>query len=113
MAVGSVIALVHPAMLASPNAEINHAAHLYAGYFAVRNLALAVMLMAALSLGAKTSLNALMMLTALVQILDAGVDCVEARWTVVPGVMILGLLFLLGSARLSGHPFWRLKAWRP
>src|SRR5579863_9654786 len=50
---GALIALFHPAMLVSPRDEINGAVHTYAGYLASRNLALAIVLLAALSLGAK------------------------------------------------------------
>jgi hypothetical protein len=35
----------------------------------------------------------------------------EGRWIIVPGVVVFGLLFLLASARLCGHPFWRREAW--
>ena len=44
-AMGAVIALVHPAMLVSPHDEINGAVHIYAGYLAARNFALAGMLL--------------------------------------------------------------------
>ena len=49
-AMGGIIALVHPAMLVSPHDEINGAVHIYAGYLAARNLALAIMLVALLLL---------------------------------------------------------------
>jgi hypothetical protein len=50
------------------------------------------------------------LLTAFVQLLDAAVDCMEGRWVIVPGVLIFGLLCLVASARLAGHPFWRKQA---
>ena len=98
--------------LVSPHDEINGAVHIYAGYLASRNLGLAILLLAAMSLRARGTLNTLMLLTAFIQVLDAGIDCVEGRWAVVPGVVVLGLLFFAGSAWLSGYPFWRIEAWR-
>jgi len=70
------------------------------------------MLLAAMSLPARGTLNTLMLLTAFIQVLDAGIDCVEGRWVIVPGVVVFGLMFFVGSAGLSGHPFWRIEAWR-
>jgi hypothetical protein len=107
LATGAVLALVHPAMLVSPHDEINGAVHIYAGYLASRNLALAIMLVALLSLSAKHALSNMMVLVALVQLLDAGIDCAEGRWILVPGVVLLGLLFFIGAVRLTGYPFWR------
>ena len=112
MALGAFIALLHPVLLVSPHDEINGAVHTYAGYLASRNLGIAILLLAALSLRATGMLNTLMLLTAFIQVLDAGIDCLEGRWAVVPGVVLLGLLFFAGSARLSGYPFWRIEAWR-
>jgi hypothetical protein len=112
MATGAIIALVHPAMLVAPGAEINSAARIYAGYLVSRNLALAVMLVAMLGMRARGTLSSLMLLTAFIQLLDTGVDCMEGRWAVVPGVTIFGIVFFLGAARLSGQPFWKAGAWR-
>jgi hypothetical protein len=112
MATGALIALFHPVLLVSPHDEINEAVHIYAGYLASRNLGLAVMLLAAMSLRATGMLNSLMLLTALIQVLDAGIDCVEGRWAIVPGVVVFAVIFFVGSARLSGYPFWRIEAWR-
>lgn len=111
-ATGAIIALVHPAMLVSPHDEINGAVHIYAGYLAARNLALAFMLVALWLIGARRALGNLMALVALIQILDACMDVAEGRWAIVPGVSIFGLVFLIGAARLSGFPFWRLAAWK-
>jgi hypothetical protein len=38
-------------------------------------------------------------------------DVAEGRWTIVPVVLVLGLVFLIGAARLSDSPFWKLEAW--
>jgi hypothetical protein len=112
MCTGAVVALFHPGMLVSPRDKINGAVHIYAGYLASRNLGIALMLMAAMILRAKQALGSLMVLTASIQLLDAAIDCMDGRWAIVPGVLVLGLLFLIGSARLSGYPFWRTESWR-
>lgn len=111
MAAGGVIALVHPAMLVSPQAEITEPVRVYAGYLASRNLVLATMLLAMLALGARRALSYLMVLTGFIQVADACIDCVEGRWAVVPGVVVFGLVFFWGATRLAGAPFWRGKAW--
>lgn len=110
MAAGGIIALVNPSMLASPQDEINGAVHIYAGYLASRNLCIAAMLLVLLTIRSR-ALAHLALLTACIQIADAVLDCVEGRWPIVPGVLILGLLFFLAAARLSGYPFWRAEAW--
>ena len=109
---GGVIAIVRPVMLVSPHDEINGAVHVYAGYLASRNIALAIMLLVMLSLRAKIALSNLMVLTAFIQLLDAGIDCVEGRWPIVPGVLVFGVVFLLGAARLHEYPFWGAEAWQ-
>jgi hypothetical protein len=112
-AMGAIIALIHPAMLVSPHDEINGAVRIYAGYMAARNLALAFMLVALLLMGAKRALGNMMALVGLIQLLDCCMDIAEGRWTVAPGVLVFGVVFLLGAARLSGgSPFWRPEAWR-
>jgi hypothetical protein len=112
LAAGAIIALVKPAMLASPGIEINGAVHVYAGYLVARNLALALLLLVTLSMGARQPLSTLMALTATIQILDAVMDAVEGRWPLIPGVLVIGALFLLGAARITGSPIWKANAWR-
>ena len=112
MASGAVIALVHPAMLVAPGDEITGAVRIYAGYLVPRNLTIAIFLLLALGLRARGMLSTLVLLTAWIQILDAGMDAFEGRWMVVPGVVVLGALFFFASVRLSGYPFWRVEAWR-
>ena len=111
MLAGGVIAMVRPAMLVSPHDEINGAVQIYAGYLASRNVTLAVMLLVMLGLRARVALSNLMVLTAFIQLFDAGIDCVEGRWPIVPGVLVFGLVFLLGAARLRGIPLWKRQAW--
>jgi hypothetical protein len=98
-------------LLVSPQDQINPATRVYADYFASRNLALALMLLATLILRARRTLNILVLLTALIQLLDTAMDLVEGRWMVVPGVVILAALFFAASARIAGHPFWKREAW--
>jgi hypothetical protein len=112
LAAGAIIALVKPAMLASPGIEINGAVHVYAGYLVARNLALALLLLVTLSMGARQPLSTLMVLTATIQILDAVMDAVEGRWPLIPGVLLIGTLFLFGAARITGSPIWKANAWR-
>jgi hypothetical protein len=110
-AMGAVIALVQPAMLVSPHDEINGAVHIYAGYLFARNLVIAIMLMVLLILGARRALGNLMALVGLIQLLDVCMDVVEGRWAIVPGILVFGIVFLIGAARLCGFPFWRAQAW--
>ncbi len=112
-AMGAVIAMVNPAMLVSPHDQINGAVHIYAGYLFARNLAIAIMLVTLLFLGARRALGNLMVLVGFIQLLDACMDVAEGRWAVAPGVLLFGVVFLLGAARLcEGYPFWRVEAWR-
>jgi hypothetical protein len=112
MITGAYFALFQPQMLLSPNQQITQGVHTYAGYLVSRNLALGVLLLVALSLRALGALSTLMVLYAFIQLLDACNDGFEGRWAIVPGISILGVLFLIGAARISGHPFWSAKAWR-
>lgn len=108
---GAVIALVKPGMLVNPLEQINEAVRVYAGYVASRNFALGGFLLGALILRAKSLLNHVLLLTASIQLVDAVIDCFEARWAVVPGVTILAVLFFAAATGISRHPFWRAKAW--
>jgi hypothetical protein len=58
------------------------------------------MLLAALTLRARGMLNNLLLLTAVIQVFDALIDCVEGRWAVVPGVILLALAFFWAAARV-------------
>ncbi|HEY4010527.1 MAG TPA: hypothetical protein VGM11_10285 [Acidobacteriaceae bacterium] len=112
MIAGACFAFLRPEMLLSPGQPITEGVRVYAGYLVSRNLALSLMLLAALALRARAALSTLMLLYAFIQLLDVGNDALEGRWGIVPAIVILGLLFLLGAARLSGHSFWSAKAWR-
>jgi hypothetical protein len=111
LAVGGVIALTHPALLAAPGDTINGAVRVYASYFASRNLALALMIAVLVLIGARRALGGILVLTALIQVLDACLDVVDGRMSLVPGVLVLSIAFLLAGARLSGSAFWKRSAW--
>jgi hypothetical protein len=100
---GALIALLHPAMLVSSQDPINGAVRVYAGYLVSRNLALAIMLFITLGIGARESLRALVLLTAVIQLLDAGLDAMEGRWTLVPGVLLFAIAFFFVAAWLFRH----------
>ena len=97
MVAGATIALLRPLLLATRHDEINEAVRLYAGYFAARNLGIGMLLLAALSVRARAMLKSLLVLTAVIQLFDAIIDCVEGRWAVLPGVIILGLAFFCAA----------------
>lgn len=111
LAAGAGIALLRPAILVSPYDAITPAVRTFADYFAVRNLAMALLLLALLFVGLRRALGNTLVLVAAVQLLDALMDCLEGRWMLVPGVTLLGILFLFAAARLCGSAFWRRSAW--
>ncbi len=112
MATGAVLALVNPQMLVYPGAAINDASRTFAGYFFGRNLVLAILLLVALLQRARGMLNTLLLLTGFIQVIDVVLDCAERRWRIVPVVAIFAVMLFLSSARLSGFPFWKAKAWK-
>ena len=111
MGAGAVIAAENPGMLVDPQAEINSAVKTYAGYLTARNGVLAVVLLALLFAGARRALGNLVAVVGLIQVFDFVVDCMEARWSLAPGVLVLGFLLLVAAGRLSGAPFWQRRAW--
>jgi hypothetical protein len=111
MGAGAIIALVNPRMLVDRHAEINAAVRTYAGYLTARNGTLAIMLLVLLAVGARRALGGLMAIVGFIQLADFVVDCVDARWSVAPGVLVLGILLLMAAGRLAGAPFWRREAW--
>lgn len=112
MATGGVIALVHPGMLASPKDQITGTVQVYAGYLVSRNLALAFLLVVMLGIRASQPVCVLVLLTALIQLLDAGMDCLEGRWTLVPGVLVFAVAYFFCASWLSGHALWKIDTWR-
>ncbi|MGC1422737.1 MAG: hypothetical protein WA354_13045 [Terracidiphilus sp.] len=111
MVLGGVIALARPSILISPTDQITGGVHIYAGYFAVRNVALGLFLPLMLFLQVRRVLGSLMVLVGMIQMLDVIMDCIEGRWAIVPGVVLLGLLYFFGAARVLGAPFWSRESW--
>jgi len=107
---GAVIAFVNPGMLVQPHAEITPAVRTYAGYLTSRNAVLAIVLLMLLVSRAYRALGNLLAIVGLIQVLDCVIDCTEARWTVAPGVLVLGIIFLVSASRLCG-PLWKRDAW--
>lgn len=107
---GAAIAWVQPGMLVQPHSEITAAVRTYAGYLTARNTVLAAMLLVLLLARARRALGNLLAVVGLIQVLDCIVDCIEGRWTIAPGVLILGIIFLLSASRLCGQ-LWRRDAW--
>lgn len=108
---GAVIAMMKPAMLVGPETAVGSAAHIFAGYFAARSIVIAAILTVLLAFSAHRALGQMLVLVGFIQLVDGLIDCSEGRWPIVPGVSILGVLFLLAAAKLCGHAFWRRAAW--
>lgn len=111
-AAGGILALVRPETLLGSGQPMNQAAHIYANYLVSRNLAMAVALLAMLTLRARRMLAGLMVLVAIVQLIDATGDATTGRASLLPIVIVFAIAFLIGASRLSGHPFWQAAAWR-
>jgi hypothetical protein len=101
---GAAIAYAKPGMLLSPHDQVSEGVRIYAGYLVSRNAALALGLLGAVLFRLRTLLGNMLLLVGAIQIFDACIDAVEGRWTLVPGVTVLGILFLLGAARTK--PFF-------
>jgi hypothetical protein len=101
LATGAVIALVQPSLLLAPDDQLTHGVRVYSDYLFSRNLAVAVLLAAALAGRARPVLAALMALTALIQLLDIVLDAVTARWVLIPGLLVFAAAFTLGARRLT------------
>ncbi|PYI64586.1 hypothetical protein CVV68_21555 [Arthrobacter livingstonensis] len=104
-ATGGLLAL-HPA-----GESLHTAGQSYADYFLTRNLAMAVTLLLMLALRARRALTALMLLTALIQVLDAITASFTGRLTLVPIDLVFAAAFLLGATHLAGRPLWRATTW--
>ena len=103
---GAVIANVKPEMLVPPHSEITPAVRIYAGYLTSRNAVLALALSLLLIKRASRALGNLLAIVGLIQVVDCLVDCIEARWMIAPGVLVLGIIFLAGASRIC-EPLWR------
>ena len=109
---GALISLLHPILLVSPHDEINPAVRVFAAYTFSRDLGLAIVLVTALLLRARATLNGMLLLTGFIQVLDALTDCLDHRWAIVPAAVVIGALFFWAAASLSGAPFWKIQAWK-
>ena len=109
---GVLISLLHPILLVSPHDEINPAVRVFAAYTFSRDLGLAIVLVTALLLRARVTLNGMLLLTAFMQMPDAFTDCLDHRWAIVPAAVLTGALFFLAAASLCGAPFWKIQAWK-
>jgi hypothetical protein len=103
---GAMIALVQPSLLLAPDDHVTHGVRVYSDYLFSRNLAVAVLLAAALAVRARPLLAALMALTALIQLLDIVLDAATARWVLIPGLLVFVAAFTLGATRLTDQLPW-------
>jgi len=112
LALGAFLALLNPALLAGKGEQMNNAARIFAGYLISRNLSLTARLAGARALRAGKVLGDFLTLTALIQFVDAAVDCSEQRWAVVTVMVLLGLAFLTGAGSALGRSVWKIAPWR-
>jgi hypothetical protein len=98
---GAVIALIQPSLLVAPDDQVTHGVRVYADYLFSRNLAVAVMLAAALAARARPLVATLMALIALMQVFDIALDAATARWVLIPGLVLFAAAFALAAARLN------------
>jgi hypothetical protein len=52
-----------------------------------------------------------MLLVGCIQLLDVIPDCLDHRYAIIPGTLVIAALFLTGAAKISGAPFWKMQAW--
>jgi hypothetical protein len=104
--VGALLAILRPSMLLAHGEPITSGVRVYSGYLFSRNLALGILLLAALAPAFRSNLPGMIALYTLIQALDAIVDCFEGRWSVLPPVVLLGLLFGWAWWRLRQQPAW-------
>src|SRR5207248_3278129 len=112
LAAGAMIALIQPSLLLSPDDQVTHGVKVYGDYLFSRNLAIAVLLAAALAARARPQLAALMALTALIQLLDIVLDAATARWVLIPGLVVFVAAFTLGATRLTNQHPWHAQRTR-
>ena len=108
---GAAISKVAPTMLTN-GAPMSGAARVYADYFFARNLSLAIMLVLLLALRTRRLLAGVMVLIALIQLLDILNDVMRGEFLLVPGLLVLAVVFFAGASRLFGQAAWCVNAWR-
>lgn len=113
VALGAVLIATGAILALFPSGEhLNAAGRNYADYFITRNLALALALLLTLALRARPLLTVLMVLTALIQGLDAATAMVTGRFGLVPVDAAFAVTFVAVAARVSRHGIWRARSWR-
>ena len=110
-ATGAVISKVDPTILTN-GSPMTEAARVYADYLFARNLALAVLLLFLLAVGARRMLAGFMVLIALIQCLDIIDDLARGAFLLVPGLLIFAIVFLVGASQLFGEAVWHVRTWR-
>ena len=110
-AAGAVISKVDPTLLTN-GSPMTDAAWVYADYMFARNLPLAVLLLLLLAVRARRMLAGFMVLTALIQLVDVINDLVRGAFVLVPGLLVLAIVFLIGAWQLFGQAVWHVDAWR-
>jgi len=110
-ATGAVISKVDPTLLTN-GGPITDAARVYADYLFARNLPLAVMLLLLLATRARRMLAGFMVLTALIQMVDVINDLIRGDFSLVPGLLLFAIVFLVAAWRLFGQAIWHVDAWR-
>ncbi|MGH9070704.1 MAG: hypothetical protein ACRDX8_05945 [Acidimicrobiales bacterium] len=81
--------------------HLNTAGSNYADYFITRNLAVATLMLYALTRRARRILTGLMVLTALTQTLDALAAGATGRYGLIPIDLIYTAIFLIAASKLS------------
>ena len=108
---GAVISKIDPILLTG-NSPMNDAGRVYADYLFARNLPLALLLLLLLALRARRMLAGFMALVALIQVFDCIDDLAGGAVVLVPGLLVIALVFFLGAWQLFGQAPWRLDTWR-
>ncbi|HUY75786.1 MAG TPA: hypothetical protein VMV29_03385 [Ktedonobacterales bacterium] len=108
---GAVISKVAPVILTN-GTSMTDAARVYADYLFARNLPLALMLLFLLAIRARRMLAGFMVLTALIQIVDVTNDLARGDFTLVPGLLVFAIVFLVGAWSLFGRAIWHVDTWR-
>lgn len=104
MAVGAGIALVRPGLLTGSVGPVTPEVRIFAAYLVSRNLAIAALLFLALVTRARPLLGAMLLLTGLVQAVDAVFDATDGRLALVPGIAIFAAALLASAFRLRAAP---------
>ena len=94
LAIGAAVSILAPQRLAPPGTEMNAAVHIYAGYTFSRNLSLLIVVLVALVKRYRSVFSTAMFIFSLVNLFDAVMDVLEARYPIV----VIALLLSLGAA---------------